>query len=120
MDWALLASLLARSILVVLGIIAVSVVFFFVFAAPKQYNPYRPDLVKIDGDDAVPADKDPGSSYGRFGIDERAKTLTAELTVQVVVLGDIGRSPRMQYHAISIAKHGGRVVLVGFVGMDDV
>lgn len=35
-------------------------------------------------------------------------------TVQVVVLGDIGRSPRMQYHALSIAKHGGRVYLIGY------
>lgn len=37
-------------------------------------------------------------------------------TVHVVVLGDIGRSPRMQYHAISIAKHGGRVFLFGYAG----
>ena len=36
--------------------------------------------------------------------------------VQIVVLGDIGRSPRMQYHAISIAKHGGIVDLVGYNG----
>ncbi|KAI5862050.1 glycosyltransferase family 33 protein [Durotheca rogersii] len=34
--------------------------------------------------------------------------------VQVLVLGDIGRSPRMQYHALSIARHGGRVDLVGY------
>lgn len=37
-------------------------------------------------------------------------------SVQVVVLGDIGRSPRMQYHALSIAKHGGRVDLIGIHG----
>ena len=37
-------------------------------------------------------------------------------SVQVVVLGDIGRSPRMQYHALSIATHGGRVQLVGYRG----
>src|ERR1700761_6964639 len=36
-------------------------------------------------------------------------------SVQVVVLGDIGRSPRMQYHALSIASHGGKVNLVGYV-----
>ncbi|KAE8445264.1 hypothetical protein EG329_013636 [Mollisiaceae sp. DMI_Dod_QoI] len=28
-----------------------------------------------------------------------------KVSVQVLVLGDIGRSPRMQYHAASIAKH---------------
>lgn len=39
------------------------------------------------------------------------------ISVQVLVLGDIGRSPRMQYHAMSIAKHGGRVDLIGYNGM---
>jgi beta-1,4-mannosyltransferase len=39
-------------------------------------------------------------------------------TIQIVVLGDIGRSPRMQYHALSIAKHGGRVFLIGYQGMN--
>lgn len=32
----------------------------------------------------------------------------------VVVLGDVGRSPRMQYHAMSLAKHGFSVTLLGF------
>ncbi|KAA8913328.1 glycosyl transferases group 1-domain-containing protein [Sphaerosporella brunnea] len=34
--------------------------------------------------------------------------------VVVLVLGDIGRSPRMQYHALSIARKGGIVDLVGY------
>ncbi|KND93305.1 Chitobiosyldiphosphodolichol beta-mannosyltransferase [Tolypocladium ophioglossoides CBS 100239] len=34
--------------------------------------------------------------------------------IQILVLGDIGRSPRMQYHAISVAKHGRRVDIVGY------
>lgn len=38
-------------------------------------------------------------------------------SVQVLVLGDIGRSPRMQYHALSIAKHGASVQLIGYHGM---
>ena len=38
-------------------------------------------------------------------------------SIQILVLGDIGRSPRMQYHALSIAKHGGRVDIIGFKGM---
>ncbi|RDL35683.1 UDP-Glycosyltransferase phosphorylase [Venustampulla echinocandica] len=37
-----------------------------------------------------------------------------KISVQVLVLGDIGRSPRMQYHAMSIAKHGGRVDIIGY------
>ena len=39
-----------------------------------------------------------------------------KISVQVLVLGDIGRSPRMQYHAMSIAKHGGRVDVIGYKG----
>nr|XP_039249973.1 chitobiosyldiphosphodolichol beta-mannosyltransferase-like [Styela clava] len=34
--------------------------------------------------------------------------------VTVVVLGDIGRSPRMQYHALSLEKHGFHVDIVGY------
>lgn len=34
--------------------------------------------------------------------------------VQILVLGDIGRSPRMQYHALSLAKHGAQVDLIGY------
>lgn len=37
-------------------------------------------------------------------------------SVQILVLGDIGRSPRMQYHALSIARQGGKVVLIGYKG----
>ncbi|XP_008471273.1 chitobiosyldiphosphodolichol beta-mannosyltransferase [Diaphorina citri] len=36
--------------------------------------------------------------------------------VCIVVLGDIGRSPRMQYHALSLAKEGFSVDLVGYAG----
>ena len=36
--------------------------------------------------------------------------------VQILVLGDVGRSPRMQYHAISVAKHGRKVDIVGYKG----
>ncbi|CAL8310445.1 unnamed protein product [Arctogadus glacialis] len=41
---------------------------------------------------------------------------TAERRVCVVVVGDIGRSPRMQYHALSLSRHGYQVDLVGFLG----
>ncbi len=43
---------------------------------------------------------------------------TTKERVQIVVLGDIGRSPRMQYHAISLAKQGAPVDLIGYQGMD--
>ena len=34
----------------------------------------------------------------------------------VIVLGDLGRSPRMQYHAVSLAEAGGEVDLIGLEG----
>lgn len=40
-----------------------------------------------------------------------------KISVQILVLGDIGRSPRMQYHAISIAERGGQVALIGYHGI---
>ena len=37
--------------------------------------------------------------------------------VHVVVLGDIGRSPRMQYHSLSLAQNGFAVNVIGYSGM---
>ena len=36
--------------------------------------------------------------------------------VMVVVLGDVGRSPRMQYHCLSLVQHNYTVELVGYDG----
>jgi len=36
--------------------------------------------------------------------------------VAVVVLGDVGRSPRMQYHALALAGEGAAVDLIGYRG----
>lgn len=38
--------------------------------------------------------------------------------VQVVVLGDIGRSPRIRSHAVSLAEAGCQVDLIGYAGKD--
>lgn len=38
-------------------------------------------------------------------------------SVQILVLGDIGHSPRMQNHALSISKNGGRVDIIGYKGI---
>lgn len=37
-------------------------------------------------------------------------------SVAILVLGDIGRSPRMQYHALSLSKAGFKVELIGYRG----
>lgn len=50
-------------------------------------------------------------------VPSRYAPASPDATVQVVVLGDIGRSPRMQYHAISLAKHGHNVDIVGYKGL---
>lgn len=44
----------------------------------------------------------------------------ADNHIQVLVLGDIGRSPRMQYHAISFAKHGRKVDIVAYKGSREI
>jgi beta-1,4-mannosyltransferase len=41
-----------------------------------------------------------------------------KIHVAVVVLGDVGRSPRMQYHAVSLLEEGHTVSLVGYEGVD--
>lgn len=38
-------------------------------------------------------------------------------SVAIVVLGDIGRSPRMMYHAESFANHNFETFLVGYGGL---
>lgn len=60
----------------------------------------------------LPSQYDPEQA-GAAKSSDRKKRKTS---VQILVLGDIGRSPRMQYHALSIAKHGGEVVIIGYRG----
>jgi beta-1,4-mannosyltransferase len=97
---------------VVLGVaLLCSTIFTIILLTlPSQYDPYMDKpikLVDLDEDgNAIEVKRDDGSDQFKQG-----------RTVQIVVLGDIGRSPRMQYHALSIAKHGGRVFLIGYQGM---
>ncbi|XP_019887284.1 chitobiosyldiphosphodolichol beta-mannosyltransferase [Ooceraea biroi] len=44
------------------------------------------------------------------------KKFKSDKNVCVLVLGDIGRSPRMQYHAVSFAREGFTVDIVGYPG----
>jgi len=77
---------------------------------PKQYDPYTDKPLKFIDEEGNAVEK---VDAGRK---EPLKWKQGR-TVQIVVLGDIGRSPRMQYHALSIAKHGARVFLIGYQGM---
>ena len=47
----------------------------------------------------------------------RGRKDLSKTRICILVLGDIGRSPRMQYHALSCAKAGYQVDLVGFGGI---
>ncbi|KAF2135022.1 glycosyltransferase family 33 protein [Dothidotthia symphoricarpi CBS 119687] len=88
--------------------VALSTIFTLVLLTlPSQYDPYQDKpltFVDEEGNEVKVKRRD-GSDPLQF---------KQGRTVQVVVLGDIGRSPRMQYHALSIAKHGGRVFLIGY------
>ena len=62
------------------------------------------------------------SRYVRHSPPEATTSSSAnepKISVQVLVLGDVGRSPRMQYHAASIAKHGGRADVIGYQGSEN-
>ena len=83
----------ASSVLLTIFVTAVILIVICFLFWPTQYERHREEHLR------------PGSS-------KRPETVS----MQVVVLGDIGRSPRMQYHALSIAKLGGRVELIGYIG----
>lgn len=59
----------------------------------------------------------PDDAYGEEDVRVFSEeTIRARKRTQILVLGDIGRSPRMQYHALSLAKLGVAVDLIGYVG----
>ena len=73
----------------------ISTIFTFVLVTlPSQYEAPLSHSIPAEGDEK-----------------EAKKT-----SVTILVVGDIGRSPRMQYHALSIAKHGGNVQMIGYQG----
>ncbi|RLL97692.1 hypothetical protein CFD26_102674 [Aspergillus turcosus] len=67
-----------------------SAVTLLLFLAPSRYDPRR------------------------FGSTKKDASNAPKTTTQILVLGDIGRSPRMQYHALSIARGGGQVDIIGY------
>jgi beta-1,4-mannosyltransferase len=84
-------------LLLTLAVLASTTFTIILLSLPTRYT--RQSSPRIDG-------KDPDASRHE-----------PKISVQVLVLGDIGRSPRMQYHAMSIAKHGGRVDIIGYNGI---
>ncbi|KAL6711678.1 mannosyltransferase [Coniothyrium glycines] len=95
------------SILLTLLVVLSTLLTVVLLTLPRQYDAYRDKPSRVVGEHGdkgktrvEPVREPPVWKHGK--------------TIQVVVLGDIGRSPRMQYHALSIANHGGRVFLIGY------
>lgn len=114
-SWPLAIAEIALTIAVI-----VSTAFtIFIITLPPAYSPF--DTSELREEDFTDEDKQgPSRSHYDYFNKHKDKNgkLTINATVQVVVLGDVGRSPRMQNHALSIATHGGRVDLVGYVESD--
>ena len=103
----------------------------FLFSAPSHYDPYNPDFIEEIRPDRTMADVEriekeaqesnprlarPGEGYAHFNKHrETNKKLRYANSCTIVVLGDLARSPRMLYHAASLASHGVRVQMVGYV-----
>lgn len=91
----------------------------FLLTLPAQFDPLRPG--QLLEDDFTNEDKQSAKRTGYALFQDRKDgkgVLKTECSVQIVVLGDVGRSPRMQYHALSIASLGGKVNIVGYVDSD--
>jgi len=84
----------------VAGLVVFSIL--FAYFLPSEY----------DHDQDTKDEEKARADRGTIKADRRVRPVT----VQILVLGDIGRSPRMQYHARSIAKNGGIVHLIGYHG----
>lgn len=115
MTWWETAWSLSLTVGVLTGIVAV----FLLFTLPSSYSHFHPRYLT---EEAFPEESRKNSEKSGYAYFQKHKDgngqLTIEASVQVVVLGDIGRSPRMQYHALSIAQHGGTVDMVGYTGAE--
>ncbi|OAK99352.1 chitobiosyldiphosphodolichol beta-mannosyltransferase [Phaeosphaeriaceae sp. SRC1lsM3a] len=89
-------------------VVALSTLFTILLVTlPARYNKFEHAAIRYVDDDGKELERIPADR--KEPIDTKVGN-----EVQIVVLGDIGRSPRMQYHALSIAKHGGKVFLIGY------
>ena len=102
-----------------LAVVASTALTLFIATLPSRYDPS--DAREIKDSDFTEEDKANAekSGYASYQAHKNEHGLfKVHASVHVVVLGDIGRSPRMQYHALSIAAQGGRAVIVGYADSD--
>lgn len=106
-------------LIIYVAILASAVCGFLLFTLPKAYSNFDPGYVNEEDFTEEHKASPSKSGYDHFTKHkDAADRLKIDASVQVVVLGDIGRSPRMQYHALSIASHGGKVDIIGYTGSD--
>ncbi|CAK3904436.1 glycosyltransferase family 33 [Lecanosticta acicola] len=109
----------AWSITVAAAVVCSAVTFILIWFLPTAYSNFHPQHVNEADfpDDAKESPEKSGYGYYQRHKDGDGK-LQIDASVQIVVLGDIGRSPRMQYHALSLASHGGKVDIIGYTGAE--
>lgn len=103
-------------------IVETSLVVFFalmalIFFGPTQYDPYVTDQKEQNEEEKARMTR----IYATADDFEQPMAGTSRKynsSVTIVVLGDIGRSPRMQYHAISFATEDAAVQIVGYLDSD--
>jgi beta-1,4-mannosyltransferase len=106
-------------LLLPLAVVASTALTIFIATLPQIYDPSTPREFQdsdFSEEDKKNAEKSGYASYQAHK--DSDGIFRAHASVHVVVLGDIGRSPRMQYHALSIAARGGRAVIIGYVDSD--
>nr|POF13460.1 chitobiosyldiphosphodolichol beta-mannosyltransferase [Quercus suber] len=115
MDWWLTVWEISLTLAVILS----TAVTVFIITLPSSYEHFHPQEITEATFTHEDKENAARSGYGFYQMNKDAHgILKADASVQVVVLGDMGRSPRMQYHALSIAAHGGKVRLVGYMESD--
>ncbi|KAI9808432.1 MAG: mannosyltransferase [Pycnora praestabilis] len=93
-------------VILIVFLLGLTVLTIFLLTLPTRFSPRS-----ISSKDENP---NAASKKDHKAIEDRNRSIT----IQILVLGDIGRSPRMQYHALSIANHGGKVDLIGYIDSD--
>ncbi|KAM0718278.1 hypothetical protein Q7P37_006610 [Cladosporium fusiforme] len=106
-------------VLLPLAFVASTALTIFIATLPQIFDPAQArEFVESDFSDEDKENPEK-SGYASYQAHKKADgVFKVDTSVHVVVLGDIGRSPRMQYHALSIAAQGGRAVIVGYVDSD--
>lgn len=100
----------------ILGLVFIAAV---LFTLPTAYSSFDPGYVRAADFTEEHQKNAIKSGYAYFSKHKDAnERLKIDASVQVVVLGDIGRSPRMQYHALSVAANGGKVDIIGYTGAE--